>query len=154
MLGSQSGVLTNTEMSRDSSRELGPLPGGGGEEPLAGLCEGPGPAGGHTEVAVTRAQAPPLLTAAPVTLGAGPGAETQPGSGQTSPASSARTRDSDQNTKKSMLARSLDQARAAAWPGVITYIIITNKPRPDTPHCPSHWLDDITCPDTSSLAQF
>mgnify|MGYP007045180104 FL=1 len=47
-----------------------------------------------------------------------------------------------------------DQARAAAWPGVLTYIIITNKPRPDTPHCSSHWLDDITCPDTSSLAQF
>ena len=48
-----------------------------------------------------------------------------------------------------MLARSRDQARAAAWPGVITYIIITNKPRPDPPHCLSNSLDHITWPDTA-----
>ena len=53
-----------------------------------------------------------------------------------------------------MLARSRDQARAAAWPGVITYIIITNKPRPDPPHCLSNSLDHITWPDYCGLAQF
>lgn len=120
MLSSQSGVHTNTEMSSDSSRELGPLTGGGGGEPLAGhwpggLSGARAPPGGPWEAGARPGdpgpvQAPPLP--APVTSSVrGQGRGLWPAPASHRPASSTtRTRDTE----------IIPAQRNQCWPGLET----------------------------------